>query len=631
MTATVPAAQSGRSPRAAAPVLGAPAGVRSHQGVPGRHRRRAVLAVALACAGVAVLAVIAADGAAAGLEPAATDGLPDAGASVAGVAPVLRLATTVTGVLVVGLLLTRTVLTPGIRSGVAGVRVLGASWAAAAGALAVLSVHEIAAIPLGGLRPGEVLATAWTLGPTRTWLVSGALAVGVLALAGAGRAGIVALGLALVALVVPVYSGHAATMPDHAGTTGALVVHVLAAALWVGGLAGLVLLVRPGSPVLPVAARRFSPVALGCVVALGLSGAVAAVAALGPPGSAWSSPYAGLLLAKAALLVVLVACGAAHRRRTLPQLAQGGAGPFVRLVVVELLVMAAAAGVATALARTPQAGAGDVLPVLPAVLGWRPDPLLLAAVVVTVLAGVAALRSGGVRPPRARAGEPSSFPARAQHLVVAVVVVHVGVLAAGLPSAVAVPRTVLLAVVLPVLLAVALVRIGPAVGLAVAPPGRTGPTAAPADGPWVPGAVTTCAVLVLAVLAAARPPGLLEGLPPPAHLLVPGLGLLAGILLGTRQLARGRPLSARVADLEALATLTGVLGVAALVPRLAGHLSGGDGLGIVLGGAAARDGTALLGGALIAALAARSLRRVPRDRWSMTMVRPCDDDPREMG
>jgi putative copper resistance protein D len=611
MTTTVPAVPSG-STGAVAPGDRPPGRAGPDGEVRGPSRRRAVVGAVVACGGAAVLAVLVATVTAGA--PVSTDGLPHAGAFVAWATPVLRLATTVAGVLVVGLLLTRTVLAPGTSGGATAVTVLAGSWAAAAGALAGAGVHEIAAIPPGGLLPGEVLATAWTLGPTRAWLVCGALALGVLALALAGRAGLGALGLALAALVVPVYSGHAATMPDHAGTTGALVVHVLAAALWVGGLSGLVLLVRPGSPDLPTAARRFSPVALGCVVALGLSGLLAAVTALGPPGPAWSSPYAGLLLAKAGLLVVLVGCGAVHRRLTLPRLAEGGGGPFVRLVAVELVVMAAAAGVATALARTPQADAGDVLPVLPAVLGWRPDPLLLAAAVVAGLVGAAALRRG-VRTPVAGTGVRSSAPGRARVLVVAAVVVLVAALAAGLPSVAAVPRTVLLAVVLPALLAVGLGRRGSADGVVEATPGGAGRPGAPARARWAPGAGTLWAVLVLAVVAAARPPALLEGLAPPGHLLVPGLGLVAGALLGGRQLALGRPLRDRVTDLTTAATLTAVLGAAALLPALPERAStlGRDGLAPALDAAAPLDGAALLGGALVAAVAAGWLRRRPRD------------------
>lgn len=596
MTTTVPRARGRasearpRSPRAAAVrVPGGPA-----------PRTRGHVAVAVACAGVAALALVGAALAAGAPIGPSTDGLPDAGALVRWGVPVLRLAATVVGVLTVGLLLTCGVLAPG--GGGAGVAPLAGSWAVLGVALAVLGVHEIAAVPLGGLGPADVVATAWALGPTRAWLVCAALATGVLVLAVTGRTGLLGLGGALTALAVPASAGHAATMPDHAGASGALVVHVLAAALWVGGLAGIVLVLRPGSPALQPAVARFSPIALGCVVALGLSGVTAAATAVGPVGPAWWSPYGILLLGKTGALVVLVVCGALHRRRTLPALAAGRAAPFVRLVAVELLVMAAAAGLATALARTPQTGTGEGPPLLPGWAGGQADPLLLAAAtaagaigaatagrrrVACVRHGPAALtvRSGAVLPVHApfTSGSVPWWRGR-------VVVVLGAVVAGALPVDAAVPRVVLLGVVLPA-----------AVAWVVGPCGP--PAGAPSAPHTVPSATVASGVLVLAVLAAVRSPAGLVDAPAPAHLLVPALGLLAGVLLSARHVARVRDGRDRLVDVTTAAAVTAALGTAHLVAASLGSVPGNVTADAVV------DAASLLGGALAAVLVAWDLHR----------------------
>lgn len=605
MTATVPRARGTAETR---PRTTHAAAVRVH-GAPAPGTRRHV-AVVVACAGVAVLAVVGAALAAGAPVGPSTDGLPDAGALVRWGVLVLRLAATVVGVLAVGLLLTCGVLAPG-RGG-AGVAPLAGSWAVLGVALAVLGVHEIAAVPLGGLGPADVVTTAWALGPTRAWLVCAALATCVLVLAVTGRTGLLGLAVALAALAVPASAGHAATMPDHAGASGALVVHVLAAALWVGGLAGLVLVLRPGSSALQPAVARFSPVALGCVVALALSGVTAAVTAVGPVGPAWRSPYGALLVGKAGALVVLVVCGAAHRRRTLPALAAGRAAPFVRLVVVELLVMAAAAGLATALARTPRTGTGEVALLLPGWAGGQADPLLLAAataagVIGAVTAGrrrVPCVRHGSATPTvRSGAVLPGHAPFTSGSVPWwrgGVVVVLGAVVAGALPVDAAVPRVVLLAVLLPA--AVAWVA-GPCslpAGASSAPHTTAPHTTAPHT---VPSATVASGVLVLAVLAAVRAPAGVVDAPAPAHLLVPALGLLAGVLLSARHVARGRDGRDRVVDVTTTAAVTTALGTAHLV---AASLGSGPGSGAADGVVGAAT---LLGGALAAALVAWQLRR----------------------
>jgi putative copper resistance protein D len=130
-------------------------------------------------------------------------------------------------------------------------------------------------------------------------------------------------------------------------------VHVAAAAVWVGGLAGLVLVRRTAAGHLPDAAQRFSTLALLAFVTLGGSGLLVALTRLSTSLEAWTSGYGALVAVKAGALVGLGFLGLAHRRRTLPRLAAGRSTAFVQLAGGELVLMAAATGVAAALSRTP--------------------------------------------------------------------------------------------------------------------------------------------------------------------------------------------------------------------------------------------------------------------------------------
>jgi putative copper export protein len=163
------------------------------------------------------------------------------------------------------------------------------------------------------------------------------------------------LALSLAALVVPaVLTGHSATADHHVVAVTNLSLHVVAASVWVGGL--LALLVH-GRGALPAAAARYSAVALGCFVATGFSGLLAAWLVLGGSTAAVSGAlgtgYGWLLLAKTAALVALGVFGWQHRRRTLPRLRSGDARTFRRFAVVEVGVMLATVALAVALSASP--------------------------------------------------------------------------------------------------------------------------------------------------------------------------------------------------------------------------------------------------------------------------------------
>jgi copper transport protein len=171
-----------------------------------------------------------------------------------------------------------------------------------------------------------------------------------------------ALAASLALLSAPPLSGHALD----AGETRPLsltldLVHVAAAAFWIGGLLQLALLLRGGDD--GGAARRFSRLARPVVALLALAGAGRAVEELTAISQLWSTGYGREILIKSALLVVLVALARVSRGRL------GSPARLLESVSAELIVLAvvvAAAGLLTALRPgRDAAAAASPLPVGP--------------------------------------------------------------------------------------------------------------------------------------------------------------------------------------------------------------------------------------------------------------------------
>ena len=164
--------------------------------------------------------------------------------------------------------------------------------------------------------------------------------------------------------VTPALSGHARLE----GALGILsdAVHVLAAGVWAGGLAFLALvLVAAGGGRWSLAATavpRFSLLAVASVIALAATGLVSGFLEVRSLDVLWNTTYGQLLLAKAALLVPLVALGAYNNRVSVPRLrAAPPAAParraFARVVGLELALLLIVVGVTTALVAEPPAKA----------------------------------------------------------------------------------------------------------------------------------------------------------------------------------------------------------------------------------------------------------------------------------
>lgn len=191
----------------------------------------------------------------------------------------------------------------------------------------------------------------------RTWLITTVVGAVLTVLTFAVRAWTPTLLVAILALasLVPMGTqGHSGELANHSVAVTSLVLHIVAAAVWLGGLVLLVVI----RPVVARSAqiallRRYSSIALVAFIVVAVSGSVRAwisVEAL----PALLSPYGAILAAKVIALIGLGLLGAWYRLRLIARMNENAsARRFWTLIGVELALMGIASGAAAALARTP--------------------------------------------------------------------------------------------------------------------------------------------------------------------------------------------------------------------------------------------------------------------------------------
>jgi len=143
------------------------------------------------------------------------------------------------------------------------------------------------------------------------------------------------MALSLLGLVAPVFQSHAQSSGSHGLAIGSLVIHVVALSLWVGGIFALTVL-NPADR--PIAVPRFSQLALWAAIAVVASGSVNALTRLNFK-EAWSSTYAYIVMAKIALVLVLLTISYLQRRN-LANRDRIGWPILTRLIFIEALIMA---------------------------------------------------------------------------------------------------------------------------------------------------------------------------------------------------------------------------------------------------------------------------------------------------
>ncbi|AYY14642.1 copper resistance protein CopD [Actinobacteria bacterium YIM 96077] len=168
-----------------------------------------------------------------------------------------------------------------------------------------------------------------------------------------GHGGSIALFCLGLATLVPLgLIGHSSSGDYHHSATASILIHLVAIAIWVGGLAALVWYAAQRGRELPRVVRAYSPVALGCFVLVAASGVLNAWVRMSSLTELITTSYGWLLLGKIAALTVLGYFGHTHRSRTIQELDAGQRTQFRRVAANEVVVMAATVGLAVALART---------------------------------------------------------------------------------------------------------------------------------------------------------------------------------------------------------------------------------------------------------------------------------------
>ncbi|MDG4668370.1 CopD family protein [Mycobacterium sp. 236(2023)] len=231
-------------------------------------------------------------------------------------------------------------------------------------ASAVWLVAELVRLVLAGAEAAGVAATALDVATAWEFTVSTAVgraglltvvsAAGVCATAAlarrSGPASVIVAGCAVVGVLGHPLTGHLADSP--LGGV-AVAVHALAAALWCGVLAALVLTVDhrgQWARVLP----RFSQLSLVCVAVLLVGGVLGGVVMLESPAELYGTGYGRVLAAKIALTAVLIVLAWRNREIWLPSARahRSTAAVSRARAYVELSLMAAALAAAATLSVT---------------------------------------------------------------------------------------------------------------------------------------------------------------------------------------------------------------------------------------------------------------------------------------
>ncbi len=217
-----------------------------------------------------------------------------------------------------------------------------------------VAAAQAAAVPVSRLGVHTAVDFALHTTPGRSGLFSAVAAalvcVTVVVTTRSSPTNVAVVGLAAAGVAARPLTGH---LSESALGGVAVAVHTLAAALWCGALAAVVLTVEhrgQWARVLP----RFSQLSLVCVAALLVGGVLAAVATLGSPSQLYATGYGRVLSAKVAVTVVLVLLAYRNRTMWLPAARTHRATAVVSRsrALFELAIMAVALTLAAALAVT---------------------------------------------------------------------------------------------------------------------------------------------------------------------------------------------------------------------------------------------------------------------------------------
>lgn len=299
-------------------------------------------------------------------------GLPDPGPVTTYGLPFVRAAGEIAAVVAVGAFLFAAFLVAPQTNGVldvAGYRALrlgtaaSGVWTVCAALLVPLTISDVSGQPLlDHLGPVDVWSAASLVDVSAAWRWTAILAAGVtIASLPVLRWGWTPVLLAgsLVTLMPLVLTGHSSAGGAHDLATNSLFIHLVAAALWAGGLLALLAhAIRAGRGAdgsnTALAARRFSALALWCFIAMAISGVLNALVRIQLPDLVRTN-YGWLVVGKVVALTLLGVLGWRQRRVSLTALATdpGARTPLIRLALTEAALFGVTFGIAVGLGRTP--------------------------------------------------------------------------------------------------------------------------------------------------------------------------------------------------------------------------------------------------------------------------------------
>jgi len=396
-------------------------------GAPAARRRTVVWPL---LTGVAVLAGCTAAGIGALSVAAAltATGLPDPGPVTTLGLPFVRAAGEVAAVVAVGAFLFAAFLVPPQQSGVLDVdgyravrvgTVAAGAWAVCAALLVPLTISDVSGQPITAhLNPASLWSLASLINISTAWRWTALLAATVMlaSLPVLRWSWTPLLLVGSLATLIPLgLTGHSSAGGSHDLATNSLLIHLVAASLWAGGLLALLAHVIRDGQHADLAARRFSVIALWCFGAMALSGVVNALVRILPP-DLLTTDYGRLVLAKFVALCLLGVAGWQQRRTGVAALQAdpSSRAGLIRLALIEALLFGITFGIAVGLGRTPPPPLPIGIPSIPDVkigydfagpptparvlFDWRFDLIFGTAAIVFAalyLAGVRRLRRRG--------------------------------------------------------------------------------------------------------------------------------------------------------------------------------------------------------------------------------------------
>ncbi|WP_016692463.1 cytochrome c oxidase assembly protein [Rhodococcus rhodochrous] len=314
-------------------------------------------------------------------------GIPDPGPLTTYGLPAVRAISEIATVITIGSLFFAAFLVPPQRGGVLdvggyrAVRTAGVAatvWAITAALMVPLTLSDTSGSPLSeAIRPENLFSALGQVEVSLAWAWTTVLAlITALLIRLAVRWSWMPylLLLSFVALMPIALTGHSSSGGSHDMATNSLVLHLVAASVWAGGLFALFAHSMRGGEHTDIAARRFSFVAGLAFVVMAVSGVINAAVRMSFDDLT-TTTYGRLLLAKIVALILLGIFGWAQRRRALPALEADptNRSALVRFTLVEAFVLAATIGLAVGLGRTPPPPPASVPTIQEVELGYQLD------------------------------------------------------------------------------------------------------------------------------------------------------------------------------------------------------------------------------------------------------------------